>query len=437
MDQVEHAVGSLQITENDIISQSTDLFSPPSKEMAMMDGGITGFRPLSMEESGPFTFVIPSLGAKYMALNMSRLYIKAKVAGSDGADLVATNKVSIVNLFGGSFQNYVVVKVDGQEITGLSNTYMHYKTYVETILSYGYDARTSHLQTCHFSPDEVGKFDNVAGKGFTNRAKIIETSKVFEVMCPIHSDFMQSDRLFPPGHELSITINRNPDSFLLLCHEASPKYKIKILDMRLYIKHVTLTPNVTSTLLSRSLTEPIRFPINKTIITRHAFSSGLTTATISNLIRGSLPKSLIFFMTEEDSENSMKKNPYNFQHFNLQSALVRANGKEYPSEKYNLNFNDGEYMRLFRDFYDNIGVLHDDTGNIVDFEGYKGGYCFIAFDFSPDMCNGFHWHFNKIGSIDAEFVFSQALSSSIAIYALAIYNAQLILNPKSSPNVEY
>lgn len=450
MEQVDKAFGSLQVTENDVISHSTSLFTPPARELTMLDGVTTGYRPISMENDGPFTFIISSAGDKFLALNLTRLYVRGKVVNADGSDLADGADVAITNLFAGSFQNSVSIKIDGQEISGLNNTYMHYKQYAETILSYAFSARKSHLTASGCYTDTPAAFEDLSstkagaeGKipnqnaGFLKRQRIIRNSQTFEMVCPLHSDFTQMDRLFPPGHELSITIYKNTDNFFLHAKKDNGTYKYKVSDLRLFVRHISLMPVISAAIMARAQKEMILFPFNKTTITRHAFSNGLNNAIIPNLIRGSIPKSLVFFMTEEDSADILKKNPYNFQHFDLSSALIRFNGKEIPSERYNLDFENDRYVRLFRDLYDNIGVLHDDTGAFVDFENFKGGYCFIAFDLTPDMCNGFHWHRSKTGAIDAEFTFLKKLPKTIAIYALATYDALLKLDAVNPPILEY
>lgn len=442
METVEQGIGSIQVTENDIVSHATDLFSPIISEISMIDGGETVYRPLSKENAGPFTFIIPSLGTKFIALHLTRLYLKLKVVQHDGTALKDNDVVSLTNLVGGSFQNSVNIKIDGEEIPGLGNTFMHYKQYVETNLSYGFSPTKSHLTTSRFELDSAGKFEdmtaNSANDGFKKRRQWIEKSKTFEVMCPIHSDFLQTDRLFPPGHEITFTITRNPDSFVLLSTlGAAKKYRLEVEEIFLHVRHVTLTSDVTTNLLARLQKETMIFPMNKSVLYRFAFSSGLTTASIPNLINGSLPKNIIFFMTEEKSDDVYDKNPYNFQHFNMQSMCIRVNGKEYPSEKYNFHMKNGLYMRLLRDFYDNIGIVHNNTGIHINYEKFNKGYLFIPFDLSPDLCNGYHTHFKKKGTIQAEFTFRESLENPIAIYALANYDATLYIKRKRTPVLEY
>jgi hypothetical protein len=441
MEQLQQGIGSLQVTENDIVSSSIGLFTPPSKEVSMTRGGTVGIRPRSSDEPGPFVFNIPDMGDKFIALNQTRLYMKIRVKKSDKTDLAEADKVSIVNMFGNSFQNSVKISINNNEIASLGNTYMHYKSYAETVLSYGRDARTSHLNASRFHPDSPGNFDTIGNgnEGYLEREKWIKGSNEVEVMCPIHSDFMQMDRLFPPGHTVQLEIIRNPDSMILLSNDTSGKYKVFITDMVLYVKYVQLQSEITENIKARMKVEPIYFPFNKTIVTRHAFATGLSTASMYNLISGTVPKTLLFGMTSENADDAYNKNPYNFQHFDLESINLQCKGEDIPSERYALDFENDRYMRLFRDFYDNIGIQHDDTGLVVNYANYKKGYCFIPFDLSPDGCNGFHWHMLKTsGTLNAELRFKKALSNAIAVYVMASYDAVLEINPKKKePVVNY
>ena len=93
-------------------------------------------------------------------------------------------------------------------------------------------------------------------------------------------------------------------------------------------------------------------------------------------------------------------------------------------------------MREYRALYDNIGVQYQDHGAVIDIDLFKAGCMIVAFDLSPDACNGFHNHIHKTGTIDLELLFHQPLPSTIVVHILATYNALLTIQPNKECRVQ-
>ena len=75
------------------------LFSVPPTQMVIEDSEYVEYRPFGgLNALGPIDFIIPGTGRKYLDINNTQLYIKAKLAKADGSDREATNKVAPVNL---------------------------------------------------------------------------------------------------------------------------------------------------------------------------------------------------------------------------------------------------------------------------------------------------------------------------------------------------
>ena len=440
METVQQGFGALQTTEDDVISHSTDIFSLPSTEIAMLAGDTLAYRPTNLDSIGPYHFVINPQGNKVLHLNTARLWIKARVVTGDNTKLISGVGVNLVNNFIGSFCDKVEIALDGADV-GLSNNHLNYKQYVETLISYGNSARESHLQAGGWHVDEANQFEFSAtntSDGITQRTNIIKDSNEFTLMAPIHADLLHTDRQFPPGIALSVIITRASDKFLLQAKDDTVDYKLQIIEMKLFIRHITLTDSATSGMLQKIKTEPISLPFNKTIIKSITQSSSISDLTLPNVIQGSIPKSLLIYMTVDGADSKYELNPYNFQTFSLINAYIRVNGKTIPSEPYTPNFTMSHgYSREYRDFFDNIGISHDDHGNAVSMSMYKGGAFFIAFDLSPDLCNGYHKHLHRTGTIDLFMKTSKPLTKSVRVFIHATYDGLLQITPDKQCKVFY
>ena len=76
-----------------------ELFSVPPTQMVIEDSEYVEYRPFGgLNALGPIDFIIPGTGSKYLDINNTQLYIKAKLTKADGSDCEAANKVAPVNL---------------------------------------------------------------------------------------------------------------------------------------------------------------------------------------------------------------------------------------------------------------------------------------------------------------------------------------------------
>jgi hypothetical protein len=172
------------------------------------------------------------------------------------------------------------------------------------------------------------------------------------------------------------------------------------------------------------------------VIKNHTTTNGLTSVTIPNVIYGALPRQAIFYMLEESANRSFLKNPYQLKHFDLENIQIRVNGKQYPTDPYKLNFTTGQGVnRLLRDLYDNVGVNHEDRGLAITRDLLVGGSFLVAFDLTPDRCNGIHHHVHKTGTMDLELTFAKPLEAPIVVCGLFTHDATLIIDPNKECKV--
>ena len=107
----------------------------------------------------------------------------------------------------------------------------------------------------------------------------------------VHSDLFNQEKRILNCVDLMVKLHRHKPEFCLLSADTAPAYKITIEEAIFYIKKIKLTPSV------------------------------------SNAIN--------------DSYNGKyKKNPFNFQHYNLTQIGISVNGEEVPFKPLKLNFDD-------------------------------------------------------------------------------------------------
>ena len=419
-DLTKKLVGSVQLTENDVISHSADIFRPISQEVSMVDGKTCLIKPTNFTAAGPYEFDINPRGRQYINLSKSRLHLKLRITKADGTDVVVADNVAPINLIGSSLFKQVCIEANGAKIPELTNTFYNYKTYLETILSYGHSATSSHLKASRFHTDTASKFDTCGtdNKGFESRKELGAT---FDVMAPLHVDFLQCDR-YLPSMKFKLILYREEDAFCLMT-DKNERYKLVIEEMKLYLRYINVSDHIFASHQRDFQTKRMILPINKTEVKTQVFTTGLTSLSISSFFNGVLPKSIIIGLIDNDRIiGNYKNNPYNFTNHNITQVYLSVNNEYVPSDPYTPDYANNFYIREFRDLFDNLGILHDDVGNAITPEYYKNNMNFYAFDLSPDLCNGFHFHPHQTGSIDVEVKMSTALTKPVTLMAFATYN---------------
>ncbi len=435
----KHGFGSLQITENKIIANGANLFAPVVQEASLVDGTTTTYRPLNLTNEGPIEFNIKPVGMKYVHLAASRLFAQLKIVMANGNILPLREEVAFVNLPLNSMFKTIDIEVGGRLQPLLGNTHSNYKAYFETMLSYSESARTSHLRASMLLMDTAHHFETfgAANVGYTHRKHLTARSQSIQVAGPLHSDFLLIDKYFPPGAEITVRLHRAPDAFALISNVANAEYKIIIEDIKLRVRFLTLADNIVKHHMKQFEMGNAIFPINRTELKSSAHPLGLSNLTIPNLFTGVLPKHIIITMIRSTNFNgTYDTNPYLFHHMNCNYVTLSVNGEILPSEPYKPNFGLGLFTREYRAFFDNVGISHDDIGNVMTPELFSGGMFMIPFDLTPDRCNGFHSHPKKSGSINLELGFSEDTPYPFQVLAFATYDNVVSVDKDYNVSVE-
>ena len=122
-----------------------DLFSVPPTQTSMENGNWIEYHPLtSVMDGSPIEFEIGGSGEDYIDFGNSMLYVQAKIIQPNGNALAAAANTAPVNLFLHSLFSQVDTQLNGTLVTSSTNTYP-YRAILETLLSYGEDAKKTQL----------------------------------------------------------------------------------------------------------------------------------------------------------------------------------------------------------------------------------------------------------------------------------------------------
>jgi hypothetical protein len=162
---------------------------------------------------------------------------------------------------------------------------------------------------------------------------------------------------------------------------------------------------------------------------------------LDNIYGGQLPKRVVIGFVENKSFNGdYKRNPFNFQHFNLTSISLVKNGKQIPSRPIECDFSDGgHFITAYNTLLTGTGInfLNQDIG--FSRNDYAKGNTLFLFDLTPDLsasCDT-HWQLKDIGTLGLELRFSAALADTINCIFYAEFDNLIEISKDREVTVDY
>jgi len=151
-------------------------------------------------DGSPIEFDIAGNGEAYVDLANTMLYVQVKITKQDGSVLDDDVHVGPVNLFLHSLFSQVNIFLNETHVTASTNTYP-YRAMLETLLSYGDDAKKSQLTTTLYYEDKAGSMDAVTfdnadtrNAGLVQRRNFTARSWVVDMIGRIHADLFFQNR---------------------------------------------------------------------------------------------------------------------------------------------------------------------------------------------------------------------------------------------------
>ena len=249
----------------------------------------------------------------------------------------------------------------------------------------------------------------------------------FYFSTPIHLDVFDSLCYLMPGVQMNLKFLRNSDKFCLL--SATDTWKIKVNDLRISTRRITIHPEILKSHREILLKEPAIYPIAMSKIQSITIAQGIAQTSLSGIFRGKLPRSVIVgFVSSAAFNGAFNKNPFLFQHFDISSFGLVVNGTLVPNTVFQPDFAAGKCMREYMHFMDNIGINHENESNMIDFETFKKNTALFAYDFSPDLCHNYHRHNDQSGYVNLELQFKTALTENINVIIYGTFNQTITID---------
>ena len=405
------------------------LFDLPPTQVGVENIRMENVRPTStITDSSPILFDISGQnGLEYLDLFNSQIHVKLRVLHDDNSVLTADEEVAPVNLFMQSLFSQIDVSIQGKALSTTSG-YYPYKAYIQTLLRYGSDAKQSQLSTQLWLKDTNGHFDDV---DFTNgdntngmvRIAYIQGSKLLDLQGPIMHDLFQVRRYILNQVGVSIRFHRSSANFSLLSNEMK-KYKIDIQEMTLKVCKIQVNPAVITAHNTLLNSTNAKYPYTKTEIASMTLAKGTLNFSWNHVFQDSCPNKLIiaFVNSEATGVGNLKRNPWNFQNYQLGQIGLSVNGIPVNGGPLQLSYNNTTgytVVEVLSNLLMTTRKWLNDEGIDITRDDITGGCALYAFDITPDFDGNEYLSLKKQGSLRIDAAFNVALPHTVNCIVLA------------------
>lgn len=417
------------------------LFDDLPTQAAIENGYTTEYLPRgNLTDGGPVKFEVSGNGSDYIDLLNSYLLLELKITKADGADLAEEDVVGPINLIGQTLFKQIDVSLNDTLISDSSNLY-HYRSILETLLSYTSEEGKKQLSIAMFSKDTPNQMENITtgNIGLVQRRGHFTESKTVQVIGRPHSDIFYQHRYIVNGVTLKLKLVRNTDSFLLMAADDAT-FKIKIVNASFFVRKVSINKGIREKHIEKMDTQlqPALYPIRRVMMKSLTVPLGSLSITEENLFSGQLPKRIVIGLVDSDSfEGKYNKNPFNFKHFGLKYCSLYVNGKMVPQKPLISDFANDLTLRNYFTLLESTGKAFQDSGIDVSRSEYNKGYALLAFDLSPDLEDTGCYHLIKKGNIRLELKFSTGLVAPVNVIVYSEFDSKVSIDKNRAVLMDY
>ena len=414
-----------------------DVFSMPLTQTAVENIYYLDVRPMStITANSVVEFVVGGEGRDYIDLARSRLYIKIRVLHQDGSVInvqallpngspdpagVTDEDVVPVNLCLHAMWNQIDIYINGSRMSQSSGMYP-YKAMIQTQLGYGADAKDTQLKAQGYRLEtgtDLDKFSKT-NQGLFWRYELFKGSKYVDFEGPLLEDVMQLNRYLLNNMKVQIKLYPSQKQFFLMSDEDNKDYKIEVQDIVFKACMVKVNPGVILGHAKAMETRNALYPYTKYETKSYSVSPDQRTVYLDNLFQGIRPSKLIVAMVTAAAFNGdYKRNPFNFQHFDVSNIALVVDGDTVPGRPLKLDFAHAaggrQFIEAYVNVYEALGQSGTDFGGGIDPKHYALGHTLFVYSLDPVIRSNKYINLTKHSNVRLELNFAKPLPETITI----------------------
>ena len=220
-----------------------DLFTVPPTQLSIDKSFTVSYQSSTpLKGSGPLKFQVDGCD-DFTDLSQTMLYVNVQIVNSNGKQLDPTDIVALTNLFLHSLFSKVELKLNGKQVCSMNNRIYPYRAMLETLLNYGSDAKSSHLECELYYKDTAGAMEDMKedskNVGFIDRLQYtLQDDGSIEMMGRLHHDMFQQEKLLLSKTDINVVLTRAANEFCLMSIKKK-EYKVIFNDAQLLVQRVS------------------------------------------------------------------------------------------------------------------------------------------------------------------------------------------------------
>lgn len=429
---------AVQMTQSGVKSEFMAHAVPPTQS-SIESTRVVEYSPVSALNDKPgslIEFSVPPSAEEFIDLDETYIQVKMSysaktTSGTTVTDTPQANISPTNNLLHCLFSK--VELTVGHHCVNPNSIYYPYRAYIETLLGYSREAKETFLSAAGW----MSQSDEDLTKVNAERGKKWGIKKEFTLYGKLFLDLSGQDKLLLNATPLRLTLQVNKPEFAFLCDVADTKVTFSLKDVKLHVlkkKATAAQMDITKRMLEKA---SAKYSVRRIEVRNHLVTTGTSSVSLDNVFSGTLPSRMIIGLVQNDAlTGTLAKNPFNFEHFDLNHASVIVNGDEVPRVPYRPDFAADIYQREFFELFHGISKLHPHPKCYLTEAMYKSGHTLLCFNLTADGSDISHGHFNPLrrGTARVDLKFAKPLPSVTSVIVFAEFDG--IITIDKDRNVE-
>ena len=173
-----------------------------------------------------------------------------------------------------------------------SNNHYPYRAYIENLLSFGQDAKSSQLSAVLWYRNTAGQFETrgYANSGYTKRKTLPAQSNEIDMKGRLHVDLLFQNRYLLKRVEVRLQLIRSKDIFCL--HGNAAECKVPLKEVVLFVHKIKPNSSVQLAHTKALQLATAKYPLKRVEVQSFSVPMGNRSITKENLFLGQLPTRL-------------------------------------------------------------------------------------------------------------------------------------------------
>jgi hypothetical protein len=343
--------------------------------------------------------------------------------GNAAAESIATDGANVgpVCNFPNCLFSRMTIIMNNKEVSAINN--FPYVSYLNTRLNHDNEKLSNHFKLEGWVPDDPGSMENTNPgnnnyKALGLRKALGYNRKKFQFLIRPPATIFSMDKVLIPHVDVEIILDRNvsPQFFLMYPDTAGTTftYNFSITQAEMYVRKMD-TISEYNLGLEGAMTHamsPVVYTIRNPQIITQNIAAQKTMYSLNDVFHGYVPERvLVMFVETSAFRGKNTRNPFNFQHFDIEYIGLFKNGVPYPHPPVKANFTQNRFAQAY---YLTMKSLQspEPGAPAITYEEFKSGTTIFSYDLTPDQAGGLdpHQSVSKKANIRLDVNFSTPLA---------------------------